>query len=215
MVVAGYRAIESRTVRTYLTLEKNMKKFANALFLAIPLSLVPAAFAQHQTFTINPDASKVAFALSGTGHAVSGTFHVQSGSIDFDRTASTISGSVVVAAGSGDSGDKGRDKNMNTQVLDTAHYAEVSFVPKSYQGSIAPSGDSTIQVNGVFTLHGTAHDLTLPMQLHIDGVNLAAKGHFSVPYVQWGLKDPSVFVLKVAKEVGIDLTLIGRLSPSI
>jgi hypothetical protein len=52
------------------------------------------------------------------------------------------------------------------------------------------------------------------MQLHIDGTSLTAKGHFTVPYVQWGLKDPSVFILKVAKEVGIDLTLVGSLSPA-
>jgi polyisoprenoid-binding protein YceI len=191
-----------------------MKTFAKAIFLALTMSLVSVALAQHQTFTINPDASKVAFGLTGTGHAVSGTFHIQSGSVEFDRNAPTISGSIIVAAGSGDSGDKGRDKNMNTQVLDVAHFADVSFAPKSYQGTIAASGDSTIQVNGVFTLHGTPHDLTLPMQLHIDGANLTARGHFVVPYVQWGLKDPSVFILKVAKEVGIDLTLVGHLSPS-
>ena len=100
---------------------------------------------------------------------MSGIFYVQSGSIHFDPDAAAISGSVVVAAGSGDSGDKGRDKNMNTQVLDVAHFAEISFVPKSFTGAIAPSGDSTIQVTGVFTLHGTPHDLTLPMQIHIDG----------------------------------------------
>jgi|SRR5271166_3544335 len=191
-----------------------MKTYAKALFLALPLSLVPVAPAQHQTFTVNPDASKVAFTLTGTGHSVYGTFRVQSGSIDFDPSATKISGSVVVAAGSGDSGDKGRDKNMTTQVLDAAHFAEVSFVPKSYQGTIAATGDSTIQVSGVFTLHGTPHDLTAPMQIHIDGTSLTTKTHFTVPYVQWGLKDPSVFILKVAKEVGIDLTLAGQLSTS-
>jgi polyisoprenoid-binding protein YceI len=191
-----------------------MKTYAKALFFVLPLSLVSVASAQHQTFTINPDSSQVAFSLSGTGHHVQGTFHVKSGSIDFDRSAQTISGSVVVAAGSGESGDKGRDKNMNSTVLDVAQFAEVSFVTRSYQGTIAASGDSTVQVSGVFTLHGTPHDLTVPMQLHIDGANVTAKGHFTVPYVQWGLKDPSVFILKVAKEVGIDLTFVGRLSPS-
>jgi polyisoprenoid-binding protein YceI len=189
-----------------------MKRFRKALFLVQSIALATSALAQHQTFTINPDASKVAFALAGTGHSVSGVFHVQSGSISFDPGAATISGSVIVAAGSGDSGDKGRDKKMNSDVLDVAHFAEVSFVPKSYTGTIAPTGDSTIQVAGIFTLHGTPHDLMLPMQLHSDGTKLTASGHFVVPYVQWGLKDPSVFVLKVAKEVGIDLTLVGQLS---
>ena len=191
-----------------------MKTDSRFLILALALTVVPAAFAQQQTFTVNPDASQVAFTLGGSGHHVQGTFHVQSGTIDFDRTAKTISGSIVVAAGSGNSGEPARDKKMNGDVLDTAHYADVSFSPKSYQGSIAATGDSTIQVSGVFTLHGAPHEITLPMQIHIDGANLTAKGQFTVPYVQWGLKDPSIFILKVAKEAGIELNLSGHLSSS-
>src|ERR1039457_2428505 len=140
-----------------------MKTIAKSLFLALPLALAPLAFAQHQTFTVIPDASKVAFSLGGNTHHVDGSFHVQSGTIDFNRDTQSISGFVVVAAGSGNSGDQGRDKKMNADVLDVAHFAEVSFAPKSYQGTIAPTGDSTIQVTGVFTLHGTPHDLTVPM----------------------------------------------------
>jgi polyisoprenoid-binding protein YceI len=189
-----------------------MKNVARAVLLALPLSLVSIASAQHRTFTVNPDASKVAFALAGGGHHVQGTFHVQSGSIVFDRSTTALSGQVVVAAGSGNSGDAGRDKKMNSDVLDVAHFAEVAFVPKSYQGMIAATGDSSIQVSGVFTLHGSTHDITVPMQIHIDGTSITAKGQFTVPYVQWGLKDPSVFILKVAKEVGIDLSLAGSLS---
>ena len=118
----------------------------------------------------------------------------------------------MVAAGSGNSGDKGRDKKMLSDVLDVDHFAEITFVPQSFQGAIAASGDSTIQVTGIFSLHGMSHDLTVPMQLHIEGGNLTAKTHFAVPYVKWGLKDPSIFILKVAKDVDIDLTLTGRLA---
>jgi polyisoprenoid-binding protein YceI len=190
-----------------------MKTIATFLILALSLALAPVAFAQHQTFTVNPDQSKVAFSLGGNTHHVDGNFRVQSGSIDYDRSAPTISGSVVVAAGSGNSGDQGRDKKMNSDVLDVTRFADISFVPKSYQGAIPASGDSTIQVTGVFTLHGTPHDLTVPMQIHIEGTTLTAKTRFTVPYVQWGLKDPSIFILKVAKVVDIDLTLAGSLSP--
>jgi len=189
-----------------------MKVYTHSIFLALPLLLVPAVLAQHQTFTVNPASSNVSFSLGGNTHPVNGTFHVQSGVIEFDRSAATISGNVVVAAGSGDSGDKGRDRKMTNDVLDAAHFADVSFVPKSYQGTIATTGDSTIQVTGVFTLHGSAHDLTVPMQIHMDGINLTAKTHFTIPYVQWGLHDPSVFILKVAKEVGIDLALSGTVA---
>jgi polyisoprenoid-binding protein YceI len=170
--------------------------------------------AQHQTFTVDPNASQVAFALGGNGHHVSGTFHVQSGTVNFDRTAHTVSGSITVAAGSGTSGETSRDKKMNKDVLDVQRYSEITFVPQKFDGAIAPTGDSTVQVSGIFTLHGTPHDITVPMQIHIDADTLTAKTHFVVPYVKWGLKDPSVFILKVAKEVDIDLTLVGRVTPA-
>jgi polyisoprenoid-binding protein YceI len=189
-----------------------MKTFPSALLLALPLCLIPAAHAQQETFTVDPAASSVGFALTGTGHEVHGTFHVTSGTIHFDRSTPKMDGSVVVSAASGDSGDKGRDKNMHEKVLNVDRYADVTFQPQSYSGSIAPSGDSTIQVSGIFTLHGAPHDITVPMQVHIDGQNLTAKGSFVEPYVKWGLKDPSVFILKVAKEVHIDLDLEGTVS---
>jgi polyisoprenoid-binding protein YceI len=103
---------------------------------------------------------------------------------------------------------------MHSDVLDVEHFADVTFQPQSFQGTLTASGDSTIQVSGVFTLHGSPHELTVPMQVHIDGVNLAAKGSFVVPYVKWGLKDPSIFILKVAKEAHIDLNLAGTVAPA-
>jgi polyisoprenoid-binding protein YceI len=191
-----------------------MKTIVYPFLIVLPLLFTSGAFAQHQTFTVNPDASQVEFSLGGSDHGTHGTFHVQSGTVDFDPGATRISGSIVVAAGTGNSGNQSRDHKMTTEVLDAAHYAEVTFVPQSFQGTIASSGDSTIQVSGVFTLHGTPHDLTVPMRIHIDGAACTVKTHFTVPYVKWGLKDPSVFILKVAKEVGIDLTLTGRLTPA-
>jgi polyisoprenoid-binding protein YceI len=137
---------------------------------------------------------------------------VQSGTVDFDPSAQKISGSIVIAAGSGDSGEPGRDTKMNGDVLDVAHYAQVTFEPKTYQGALATTGDSTIQMWGVLTLHGTPHDISVPMQLHFEGSALNAKTHFVIPYVKWGLKDPSIFILKVAKEVDIDVTLVGTVS---
>jgi polyisoprenoid-binding protein YceI len=191
-----------------------MKTMATITGLAIVLSLGAAASAQQQTFTVNPGASNIGFALTGTGHEVHGIFHVISGTIQFDHNVPKMSGTILVSASSGDSGDKSRDKNMNQKVLQSDRFAEITFEPQSYAGTLAPSGDSTIQVSGTFTLHGTPHDITVPMQMHVEGQNLTAKGTFIVPYVKWGLKDPSMFVLKVAKEVHVELTLVGSVSPA-
>ncbi|WP_433964119.1 YceI family protein [Tunturiibacter gelidiferens] len=189
-----------------------MNALIRPLVVALSLFFASSTFAQHQTFTASPKTSDVSFTLGGSEHETHGTFRVQNGSIDFDRTNPKLSGSVIVAAGSGRTGNDSRDKKMTDTVLDAPHFADVSFTPQSYQGTIAPAGDSTIQVTGTFILHGTAHQLTVPIQIHIDGANCTAKTHFIVPYVKWGLKDPSVFILKVAKEVDVNLTLVGQLS---
>jgi polyisoprenoid-binding protein YceI len=191
-----------------------MKKHICLFLTALPLLLPSHALAQQRSFSIDLQSSEVAFNLGDVLHSVHGVFHVQTGAVDFDPGASKISGSVVVAAGSGNSGNETRDKKMSKDVLDVPHFADISFVPRSYQGAIAPSGDSTIQVTGTFTLHGTPHDITAPAQIHIDGTNCTAKVHFTVPYVKWGLKDPSTFILRVGKDVEIDVTLIGHLSPA-
>ena len=186
-----------------------MKSFA---VLALAVILVPAALAQHQTFTVNPDASEIKMKLNTTHEVVNGTFHVRSGSIDFDRTAPHISGIVVVAAGSGKTGNDSRDKKMSKDILKVEQFATVSFAPKMYTGTIAASGDSTIQVSGVFTLLGTAHDLTIPIQIHMDGSKATAKSQFVVPYVQWGLKNPSFLIWKAENDVAIELSLAGQIA---
>jgi polyisoprenoid-binding protein YceI len=186
-----------------------MKAFA---VVALALIFAPAALAQHQTFAVNPDASEVKMKLNTTHEVVNGTFHIQSGSINFDRTASHISGIVIVAAGSGKTGNDSRDKKMNKDILKVDQYTTVSFAPKTYTGTIAPSGDSTIQVSGVFTLLGNPHDLTIPMQIHMDGSKATAKAQFVVPYVQWGLKNPSFLIWKADNDVAMDINLVGQVS---
>ena len=186
-----------------------MKSFA---VFALTVILAPAALGQHQTFVVNPDASEVKMTLNTTHEVVSGTFHIQSGSIEFDRTTPKMSGSIVVLAGSGKTGNGSRDKKMNKDILKVEQYATVSFEPKSYVGAIAPSGDSTIQVTGIFTLLGTPHEIAVPMLVHLEGTTATAKAHFVVPYVQWGLKNPSFMIWKADNDVAMDLFLTGRLS---
>ena len=171
----------------------------------------PAAFAQRQTFVVNPDASEVKMTLKTTHELVSGNFHIQAGTIEFDRSIARMSGSVVVLAASGKTGNGSRDKKMTKDILEVEHYATVSFDPKTYAGTIASSGDSSIQVTGIFTLLGTPHEITIPMLVHLDGATASAKAHFDIPYVQWGLKNPSFLIWKAENDVTMDLSLTGRL----
>ena len=186
-----------------------MKSFTVFTLAAL---LAPAALAQHQTFVVNPDASEVKITLKTTHELVSGAFHVESGSIQFDRSASKMLGSVVVLAGSGKTGNDSRDKKMTKDILKVERYATVSFEPRTYTGDLALSGDSTIQVTGIFTLLGAPHEITIPILVHLEGTTATAKTRFVVPYVQWGLKNPSFLVWKADNDVAVDLFLAGRLS---
>ncbi len=182
-----------------------------AAVAAAPMFAQPA-LAQHQTLAVSPDASQVKMTLKTNHEIVNGTFHVQSGSIEFDRSTPKLSGSVVIAANSGKTGNDSRDKKMDKDILKVDQYTTVSFAPKTYTGTIAPSGNSSIQVSGVFTLLGAPHDLTIPMQVHVEGSKAMAKANFIIPYVSWGLKNPSFLVRKAENDVAIDLSLAGDLA---
>jgi len=186
-----------------------MKSFA---VFALAVLLAPAAIAQHQTFVVNADGSEVKMTLNTTHELVNGTFHIQSGSIEFDHGTAKMSGSVVVLAGSGKTGNGSRDKRMNKEILKVEQFATVSFEPKTYTGVLAPSGDSNLQVTGIFTLLGTPHEITIPLLVHLEGATAAAKAHFVLPYIQWGVKDPSFLIWKADKDVAIDLFLTGQLA---
>lgn len=186
-----------------------MKPFS---VLALTLIFLPAALGQRQTFVLDPLSSDVKMTLKTNHDIVHGTFHLQSGSIVFEPGISRMSGSVVVAAGSGKTGNDSRDKKMNKDILKVDQFTTVVFTPKTYTGTIAPSGASSIQVNGTFTLLGNEHDLTIPMQVHMDGPQPKAEAHFSIPYVQWGLKNPSFLIWKAEDDVLIELSLVGALN---
>src|SRR6202789_1681720 len=186
-----------------------MKSFT---VFAPPVLLAPGVLAPQEAFVATPDASEVKMTLKTTHEVVNGTFHIQSGSLEFDRSAAKMSGSVVVLAGSGKTGNGSRDKKMDKDILEVEQHATVSFEPKTYAGAIASSGDSTIQVSGIFTLLGTPHEITIPIVVHLDGTSATAKAHFIVPYVQWGLKNPSFMIWKADDDVAIDLYLAGTIS---
>ena len=166
---------------------------------------------QAEQLTVDPARSEVHFTLADMLHTVHGTFHIQRGEIVFSPADGKASGSIVVDALSGQSGNSARDKRMTNQVLQSASFKTVTFTPIGFTGAFHASGDSALKVRGLFTILGTAHEIEVPMQIQVNGEQIHAIGTFTVPYVQWGMKDPSTMLLRVNKEVQIDLSLMGTL----
>jgi len=164
-----------------------------------------------QKLSLDSSRSEVHFTLTDSLHVVKGTFHIQQGEIAFDLTTGKATGSIVVDALSGQSGNSMRDHRMLKDELKAPDFKTITFAPTRITGTLNPTGDSTLRVHGVFTLIGTPHEIDLPMQVQVQGDQLHSVGSFPIPYVQWGLKDPSTFMIKVDKEVQIDLSLVGTL----
>jgi len=59
-------------------------------------------------------------------------------------------------------------------------------------------------------IHGRDHEMTIPVRVQMQNASVTARAKFTVPYVSWGMRDPSTFVLQVAKSVDVDVTLEGR-----
>jgi polyisoprenoid-binding protein YceI len=170
------------------------------------------AFAAQYSFELNPENTKIQWTLGDVLHKVNGRFNLKRGHIDFDTENGKASGNVVVDVTSGNSGSEARDNRMHTNVLESTKYPEATFVPDRIEGTVAPTGMYRIKIIGVLTLHGTGHEITMDVDVTAATDQTRAAITFNVPYVAWGMKDPSTFLLKVDKTVKVTIDAVGRLN---
>lgn len=188
---------------------------ALAGLIALPQQARPQAPAGALIFAVDPTQSAVQWSLGSTLHAVHGTFALRSGNLQFDPAKGTASGEVVVDASTGRSGNDGRDRKMHKEVLESARFGEIIFRPDRITGKLEMQGDSALQVHGIFLLHGNGHELTVPAQANLSGDHWSASAKFSIPFIEWGLKNPSTWLLKVDHSVSIELELKGTIQAQV
>ncbi|MGH9684439.1 MAG: YceI family protein [Candidatus Acidiferrales bacterium] len=192
-------------------------RFANiGIFLAAAcLILLTSSIARAQDTTLNldPAQTRIEFTLGATMHTVHGTFKLKSGQIRFNPKTGKASGAVIVDATTGDTDNSSRDKKMHREVLESLKFGEIIFTPDRVQGAIASTGISQVDVHGNFRLHGQDHPLTMTFAVAPSAGNqLQATTHFAIPYVTWGLKNPSTFILHVSDTVDITIHATGHIA---
>jgi polyisoprenoid-binding protein YceI len=178
------------------------------------LVLAPALRAQESVITLDPATTQIDFTLAATLHTVHGTFKLKSGQIQWDSSTGHASGSIVIDATSGDTDNASRDKNMHTDILESAKFPEIVFTPAQIKGAIPKEGTAQMDVQGVIRLHGQDHDATLMCTVQPGAAgSLQTSMQLVVPYVKWGLKNPSTFLLHVGDTVNVDIHASARIAP--
>jgi polyisoprenoid-binding protein YceI len=189
---------------------------ATFLFLAAaPVLAQPhatSAAVSEIVLTLDPAQSKVHWTVDSSLHTVHGTFALKSGSVHFDPGTGKAGGEIVVSGPSGESGNSSRDARMHKEILESAKYPDVIFRPTQVEGKVGSSGASDVKLTGIFSIHGADHELSAQVHAEMTGDRWHGTGKFEVPYVKWGIKDPSNFLLKVKPVVDVELEMSGEVT---
>jgi polyisoprenoid-binding protein YceI len=183
----------------------------------LPLLLVVWSFAsvvaaENLTFELDPKATFITFTFGATLHTVDGALQAKRGTVKLDTETGAASGWIVLDATSANTGNGRRDRKMHEKILESRRFPDIIFDVQKIAGKINRTGRSELQLEGILDFHGDRRFLSLPVVAKTEGNRVTATGSLLIPYVQWGLKDPSFFLLRVEKEVRVTIEASGRLS---
>jgi polyisoprenoid-binding protein YceI len=186
-------------------MKKLMRLFVPVCVSAVLLAAGESVPSLPRSLAIDPAQTKVEFTLGSLLHTVHGDFHLKRGTLRFDPQSGRASGELVVDAASGESGSPNRDKRMHAAILEITKYPEITFRPDRVDGRVSPEGKSQVQLHGIFAIHGEEHEILLPVTVDAAAGQYDVVGVFEVPYVSWGMKNPSTLMLRVNDKVEITI----------
>ena len=189
-----------------------MSQHLMPLLAALALGAGLAAAADPRTLTLDPAETDVNFTLGATLHTVHGSAPLARGVVVFDPDGGAASGEIVVEARLAETGNDKRDRDMHEKVLLSPRFPSVVLRPARIEGSVPASGKATITVHGTVELTGRPHEIAVPVEVIVTGNAVAIRAEFELPYVDWGLEDPSKFLLAVDKFVTVTVAGSGTLS---
>lgn len=181
-----------------------------ALALAV-LAPQPATAAE-TVLRLDPAATDVSFEVPATGHDVHGLLRLASGEVRFDPATGEAAGTITVDAKSAATGNGSRDKTLHQKVLESELFPSFVFTAERVEGTVPAAGKGAIQLHGTMRIHGQDHRMVLPAELEVRGGEVTAATTFDVPYVEWGMHNPSLLMLRVADSVAVTVHAEGSLA---
>ena len=183
------------------------------LLLLLACGLAPATLrGERLSFELEPEQSTVTFTLGAFLHTVHGTLRLKHGTVRFDTETGEATGEVVVDLTSGATGNSSRDRKMHEEVLESPRYPEAVFTLERVEGRPSLEGESDVKLHGKMRIHGSEHELVIPVRVQSKDREATATARFEIPYVKWGMKDPSTALLSVKDRVAVEVRVIALAS---
>lgn len=159
---------------------------------------------------LDPARTQITFTAGSLRH-VHGSLQLKEGVFAVDTASGVAQGEILADAMSEKSSNKGMDRKIQTGTLDANTYPGIFFHPEKVSGQLPPrDGSSQLKLAGVLTIHGQDHPLSVEVNATRKGPDLLFKTAFTIPYVQWGMKDASSFLMH-ARDVRVTMVSHGTL----
>jgi len=181
--------------------------------LAVLLSMATVAACAEKSVELDASKTEISFTLHDMLHKVHGSFQLKRGRLQFDPESGKASGEIVIDVTSGESGSRIRDRRMHKEILESQKYPEAIFALDSVQGKLEPQGPSALDVHGVLKIHGGDHEMTLHFLVDANSGQYTGSTQFAIPYVEWGMKNPSILLLKVDTIVEFNVVVTASAQP--
>ena len=169
------------------------------------------ASAPKVTVHLDPQKTEIHWTLHTTLHTVHGTFRLKGGIMTYNPATGAAEGEFLVDVTTGESGNATRDGNMQNEVFESKTYPQAFFHPVKVGGDLKSGSTQNVTVGGTFNIHGADHPLTLQMAVQLNGTDVTATTRFTIPYAAWGMKDESTFLLRVDKDVTVEVAGRGTI----
>jgi polyisoprenoid-binding protein YceI len=172
-----------------------------------------AATAKNLSLHFDPAGTEIHFTVKSLLHDARGTFKLKGGALAVDPKSGLAQGEILVDATTGTTHNKTMDARLQKEVLESNRYPSIFFHAEHIEGEL-PGSDGAADVTAVGTLniHGADHPQQIRLHVTRSGSNFTATGHFTVPYVAWGMKDPSNGLRHYSKDVAVEVNAQGTLT---
>ena len=177
------------------------------LLLLLWLWDVSGALADSYEMLLDAQNTTVTFSFAALAHTVHGVVPIVPSKIKIDNRQQRVHGLVYIDTTKISTHNKDRDKKMHREVLESARFPDIYFKPILYRGDLQLGKAGQIELVGELYIHGDSHTIEVPCSVDWQEGQLHLSANYTLPYVAWGMKDPSKFIFRVGKEAYLKMKI--------